>query len=222
MRRRLFFTSFITIALIACKANEVEPAAHDTHAASAGHDESGDTHGAHEGHSALPAADVVADTSLFQLETTFTDEANQPFTFGSLAGKQTLVVMFYGSCETICPALIEETKRIDQTLTPTERERTRVVVITFDPEHDTPERLVALAASKGLLRPRWTFLRGNESATREIATVLGVQYRRLPDGNFAHSAVITLLDAEGRIVERIEGLGQSPVAMIDRLRRVTP
>jgi protein SCO1/2 len=172
----------------------------------------------HEGHGTLPSTGVVPDTSLFLLTSTFTDEESRPFRFDSLAGKRTLMVMVYGSCETICPTLLEETKRIDASLTPAQRDRLRVIVVTFDPERDTPERLVALAAEKGLERPHFRFLRGSDADIRELATVLGVQYRRLEDGNFSHSAVITLLETDGRIIERIEGLGQSPVAVLTRLQ----
>lgn len=35
---------------------------------------------------------------------------------------------------------------------------------------------------------------------RPLSFVLGVQHRQLPDGEFDHSSVITLLDAPGRIL----------------------
>ena len=35
---------------------------------------------------------------------------------------------------------------------------------------------------------------------RELAAALGVRYRRDASGGFDHSAIITILDADGRIV----------------------
>jgi protein SCO1/2 len=35
-----------------------------------------------------------------------------------------------------------------------------------------------------------------------------VRYRQRPDGDFDHSNLITILDKQGLIVERIEGLSQ--------------
>jgi protein SCO1/2 len=48
--------------------------------------------------------------------------------------------------------------------------------------------------------------RAEESDVRELAAVLGIRYRQLPSGVFSHSAVITLLDADGIVRARTENL----------------
>src|SRR5690606_7643346 len=72
---------------------------------------------------------------------------------------------------------------------------------------DTPAKLKAYAASKGLERDGWHWLVGSPLQTRQLAALLGVQYRDLGDGTFAHSNVVTVLDREGVPVARLEGLG---------------
>jgi len=52
---------------------------------------------------------------------------------------------------------------------------------------------------------------------RALAALLGVQYRRLPDGDFNHSSTIELLDAEGRIAARTNTLGAVDPDMIQAL-----
>jgi len=38
--------------------------------------------------------------------------------------------------------------------------------------------------------------------------MLGVKYQKDSSGNFAHSNLISVLDAEGNVVKRVEGLNQ--------------
>ncbi len=213
---------------LGCGGGDEAHAGHDEHA---GHAEAAEaTEGSaheghptghatgHEGHTPMAAGAPASDTSLFQLTTAFTDQAGQSFTFESLRGHPTLVVMFYGSCETVCPILLRDVKAIDDALDDAQRARTRVLLVTFDPENDTAEGLTALASENGYDTSRWSLLRGEEAGIRELSMVLGVQYRRLPDGNYSHSALITLLNPAGEIVERIEGLGADTDAMLAALR----
>src|SRR3989338_5688031 len=53
---------------------------------------------------------------------------------------------------------------------------------------------------------------------REIAAVLGIKYRRLADGLFNHSSVITLLDPDGVVLVRDEAIGGSHAALLRSLR----
>jgi protein SCO1/2 len=39
---------------------------------------------------------------------------------------------------------------------------------------------------------------------RELAALVGVKYRRVADGEIDHSATLTVLDAEGRIVAQFD------------------
>ena len=53
---------------------------------------------------------------------------------------------------------------------------------------------------------------------REIAALLDVQYRKLPSGEFSHSAVITLLSPRGEIVARSSKLGRADPDLLKALR----
>jgi len=210
---------FVSLALVACRGgtdphagHAIAPAsAHGEHGEHAGHDE-------HAGHAPVGASPPRFDTSLFQLESRFTDLSGAAFPLARLRGEPSLVVMFYGTCTTICPVLVEDAKATLAALPESERARVKLVLVTFDPERDTPERLGELARDHGLDLARTVMLRGaSDSDVRELSAVLGVQYRKLADGNFAHSAVLSLLDGDGRIVERIEGLGQSNATIVERV-----
>ena len=51
-------------------------------------------------------------------------------------------------------------------------------------------------------------MRGEPDDVQELAALLGVKYQEAADSQFAHSNVITLLNAEGEIVRQQIGLGQ--------------
>jgi len=166
-------------------------------------------HANHAGHAAPPAATApLPDTSVFHLDSAWTTQTEAPFRFASLRGSPTVVLMFYGSCQAVCPILLGDVLRVEAALSPAARARTRFVLITLDPTVDTAPRLRALAAERGMDPSRWTLLRGQDADIRTVATVLGVQYSRLDTGEFTHSNTITLLSPEGLVVERIEGLRQ--------------
>lgn len=218
-----------SIALVGCSKSdpEAKPAEaaqveeHAGHAEHADHANHGGDQAEHAGHR-MPAGEPVPGTSIFQLGSSFIDETGATLPLASLRGKPTVVVMFYGSCQTLCPVLVNDTKTIDSALSQAEREGLQVVLVTLDPERDTGERLIALADEYELPRPRWKLLRASSDADlRELAMVLGVQFRKLDDGEFAHSALITLLDPEGTIDMQIEGLQQPNEAMIARIRELS-
>lgn len=163
----------------------------------------------HAAHGPAPAsAAPLPDTSVFHLDSDWTTQTEAPFRFASLRGSPTVVLMFYGSCQAVCPLLIGDVLRVEAALSPAARARTRFVLITLDPTVDTAARLRTLAAERGMDPTRWTLLRGQEADIRTVATVLGVQYSRLDSGEFTHSNTITLLSPEGLVVERLEGLRQ--------------
>lgn len=217
--------------LLACSGRDAEPgepASHEHHAHGAsseveGHEahEAHETHADHSAHQQVPAQPPTLNTSLFQLTSRFTDASGNPFPLSRLSGEPSLIVMFYASCTTICPILTENARAVVQALSPEDRAHLRVVFVTFDPERDTPERMIAHARSHGLDPDHTVLLRGaSDGDIRELSAVLGVQYRRLPDGSFAHSAVMTLLDRDGRIVDRVEGLDQPHTSLVERIHAI--
>jgi protein SCO1/2 len=65
---------------------------------------------------------------------------------------------------------------------------------------------------------RWSLLATDEDGVRELAAVLGVKYRPEAGGEMAHSSIIFLIDAEGVIRHRQEGLNQGPDALLTAFR----
>jgi protein SCO1/2 len=133
-------------------------------------------------------------------------------------GHPVLISMFYASCPDACPLLIADLQRMERELPPRIKADLRIVLVSLDPERDTPDALQALARTRRVDESRWRLLRAPEETVRDIAALLGVKYRRLPDGSFNHSSVITLLDPDGAIVARDDAIGGPHEALLHRLR----
>jgi protein SCO1/2 len=65
---------------------------------------------------------------------------------------------------------------------------------------------------------RWTFLRGSPGDIMELGNLLGVKYKKLPDGEFSHSNIITLLNERGEVVDQLIGLGADLDPIIAKAR----
>jgi protein SCO1 len=151
--------------------------------------------------------------SIYQLHPKLTDQDGRPFDLASMRGAPVLVSMFYSSCEMVCPVLFETVAHTVKSLKPAVRDRIHVVMVTFDPARDTVPVLKETALKHGC-DAHWSLVRGTDADVRRIAALLDVQYRRLPSGEFNHSASIHLLDADGRIVKRTGTLGEDDPAFI--------
>lgn len=145
------------------------------------------------------AADVPGD-SLYQLRATLATQGGTQAGFDLYRGHPAVLSMFYGSCPAYCPMLITAVQVYESHLDQTSRARLRVLLVSFDAAHDTPQRLAELARLHRADPQRWTFASAAEPDARRIAALLGFHYRRLEDGSFDHSQILALVDAEGRMV----------------------
>jgi protein SCO1 len=145
------------------------------------------------------AGDLPTD-SLYQLHAEVTTQQGTVAGLNLYQGQPTLLSMFYGSCPSYCPMLITALQVYESHLPQDSRARLRVLLVSFDATHDTPERLTQLARLHRTDPGRWTFASASEPQARKIAELLGFHYRELPDGSFEHSQVITLIDGQGRVL----------------------
>lgn len=145
--------------------------------------------------------------SVYQLPLQLTDQAGQVHDWRTRRGHTQLVSMFYTSCQYICPLIVDSGKAVDHELTPEQRARLNVLLISLDPVHDTPAALKYIVDKRSLDTSRWTLASPPADDVRAAAAVLGVRYRALADGGFNHTSALILLDADGRILARTEQVG---------------
>ena len=153
------------------------------------------------GRPALPAAGSY---SIYELGSAWHDQQGRRLTLDSLRGRPRLLAMIYTHCSSTCPLALAEMKRIEGATDP----RLGLVLVSLDPDRDTPRVLATYAASHGLDPSRWTLLAGSDADVRELAASLGVRYRRLGPDELAHSNTLTLLDHSGHVVHQQQGLDE--------------
>ena len=155
----------------------------------------------------LPAGSPLSDRSLYQLESSWTNDAGAALKLASLGGRPQIVSMFFASCQFTCPILVSDMKRIEAALPENVRTNVGFLLVTFDSTRDTPAALARYRKTHGLAA-NWTLLRAAPDDVLELGALLGVKFKKDLRGDFAHSNVITVLDAGGEIVRQIVGLNR--------------
>ena len=159
-----------------------------------------------------------SDQSLFLLDSTWTSDTGRQVKLGVLRGKPQVVAMFFASCQFTCPLTVSDLQRIEAALPANLRTNTDFLLISFDSVRDTPTALKAYRAQRELSNQNWTLLRGEPDDVRELAALLGVIYKQDAKGDFAHSNVITVLNAEGEIIFQQPGLNLPTDEIISKLK----
>lgn len=154
---------------------------------------------------ASAATTALTAKSLYQLDTTWTDDSGTAVSLASWRGQPVVLAMFFANCEYACPVLVSDLQRLQQSLPPAVRDRARFILVSFDPARDTPTALKAYRA-RAKLDSAWTLLRGDEQSVRELAMLLGVKYQQDARGQFSHSNLMTVLNREGEIAYQRAGL----------------
>jgi len=166
----------------------------------------------------LAASSHFTDKSIYQLESTWTSDSGHQVRLGALHGRPQVVAMFFASCQYTCPLTVGDMKNIEAALPENLRTNVGFTLISFDSRRDTPEALKAYRASHGLSGRNWTLLRGEADDVRDLAALLGVVYREDANGDFAHSNVITVLNADGEIIFQRQGINLPADEVVAKLK----
>ena len=161
------------------------------------------------------------DQSLYLLDSKWTSDVGREIKLGALRGRPQIVALFFTQCEYACPILVSELKTIESKLPPEVLGQVDFLLGSIDSKRDTPAELTTFRAKRQLTRERWTLLRGEPDDVRELAALLGVNYAEDARGQFAHTNLITLLNAEGEIAFQHTGLKQDPALLLAAIEKTT-
>lgn len=168
----------------------------------------------------MPAQTNYTDKSIYQLESTWTSDADKKVKLGVLRGKPQVVAMFFSSCQFTCPLTVNDMKNIEFALPQNVRTNIGFTLVSFDSQRDTPSALKTYRAVHALNMQNWTLLRGGPDDVRELAALLGVVYKQDANGDFAHSNLITILNAEGEIVFQKQGVNIDPQEIVRQIEQI--
>lgn len=125
----------------------------------------------------------------------------KPYRLSDFRGKAVYIFFGFVNCPDVCPTTLGELKRVYQALAPAERARVQVLLITADPERDTPE---VLRKYVGFFDPSFLGLTGTPAQVAEAAKGYGVFYvksniRSATEYNVDHTATTFLIDPSGKL-----------------------
>lgn len=169
----------------------------------------------------IPAStNQLTGSSLYQVESVWTSDHGREFKLSQLRGRVQIVTMFFSSCQYACPILVHDMKKIEAELKQAGLTNVGFVLVTMDIERDTVERLYNFRQGQSL-NDDWLLLRGGAEDTLEIAALLGMKYKKEANGQFAHSNIITVVNAEGEIVHQQVGLNVDPASTVAAVKKAS-
>jgi protein SCO1/2 len=174
--------------------------------------------------STVPVAQASgAGESIYLSKGKWTHHTGRVLSLEELKGEPRVLTMIFTRCPSACPVIVNDLKRVRTALGADAKKRVRYTLFSFDSKGDTPEVLREFAKKMKIEDSQWDLFVANEEDTRELAALLGVQYKQIPSGEFVHSNVIVAVDSEGRVLAQVDGLSK-PVkplakALDESLRR---
>ncbi len=159
----------------------------------------------------------ISDLSIYSLPSKWISQNGKNLEMKDLKGKVLVMVMIYTSCKAACPRLVADMRNIEQRLPENIKDDVTLVLVSIDPEVDTPKRLKAFAIENKMDSNQWLFLRSTEANTREFAAILAVNYKKTAPLDFSHSNIISVFNADGELSYQQEGLGVNSDQTIEKI-----
>jgi len=154
---------------------------------------------------------------------TLYDQDGNTFTIGRLRGKQFMLNFIYTRCPvpTMCPLATQNMMAAQQLAREAGVGDVEFVSISLDPSYDTPGVLREYADLRGIDTSNFTFLTGPTPAVEDLLTQFGVLSGKTEAGAglLAHTLATLLIDANGRIVHRVDGSNWDPKEFVALMKR---
>lgn len=164
------------------------------------------------------AAEVeLSPESLYQFSGEWHNQEGDTLRLSRFQGKIPVVAMVFTQCTYACGRIVADLRNLEKQVPADKKDQVVFVLVSFDSERDKPARLKAFA-QKMKLDDRWVLLHGDEETVRELSMLLNVKYKKQPNGDFAHTNVITLLNPGGAIAARTEGLGVNIQPLLEKIK----
>jgi protein SCO1 len=154
-------------------------------------------------------------------EFSLNDHAGQPFGAERLRGRWSLMFFGFTSCPDVCPTTLGLLAQVEKRLAdlPSE-ERPQVILVSVDPQRDTPEQLASYVK---FFSPSFVGVTGAEAAIKQFTRAMGVPVAITPTGGGSytvdHSAAVFVINPAGEL-RALFSPPLSPDALAADLRRL--
>lgn len=155
------------------------------------------------------------DQDITRTQNTFLNQDSVQVKFPKIIkDKITLMAMVYTHCPDICPMTTYNMYLVQQRLPKNLQNKVEFVIISFDPNRDTPEVLKKFAEIRDISFDHWTLLSGNAQNTKEVMLKFGI--KAIPtdssyddEGELSYTVIhtdrISLIDQDGRLRSNYKG-----------------
>ena len=142
--------------------------------------------------------------SILNSDFTWKNQDNLDVKLTSFLGKKIALSMFYTECKKTCPMLtMAAFKEIDE-FYKKKSESIEFVLVSYDPEVDTPEALLKFKNKLNLDSSKWHLLTGSKDSTRSLAKAIGIGEYWKMDDHILHGFKILILDNAGNVQSTID------------------
>lgn len=131
---------------------------------------------------------------------TLTGHDGNPVSLEDFRGQAVLLYFGYTFCPDVCPSTLSELARTKEALG-RDADKLQVIMVTVDPERDTPEKLEKYVTH---FDPDFLGLTGSEDEIAAAATPLGIYYEKQGGSEATgylvdHTASVIAVDPEGHL-----------------------
>lgn len=148
------------------------------------------------------------------------DQAGRPFRFDEWVqerNKFVVVDFIYTNCQSLCRVLGTEFQQLQRSIV--ERglqNRVRLLSVSFDPEHDTPDVLRRYAEHMGARPDAWTLATvGNAGELDALLRTFGVTVIPDQQGGFQHNAALVWVAPSGKLVRVADLYSGDQLSLLD-------
>ncbi len=131
---------------------------------------------------------------LMQSSVTWTDEQNQAHHLSDWKSQPLVVSAFYTECKKTCPMVTLAKLKEIQTTLDAKGIKAEFLLVTLNPETDTPETLLKFKKNQNIDHSNWHFLRATDAETRAFAKTLGFGDYWTMDDHIVHNFKISYFD----------------------------
>jgi protein SCO1/2 len=149
-----------------------------------------------------------APTSFYELPDIFTNDQGRKLHLSEWRGKPMILSMEYSECRFMCSTTFSQLREL-QAAADKKKNPIDFMIISLDPDNDTPEAWRQYRQTKNIERSNWHLLTGSRDTTNKIAALLGIKFWRM-DEHILHDFKVVRLNANGEIEKEVTAYGIEP------------
>lgn len=140
---------------------------------------------------------TLPENSVYLLESQWIDQNGKKLQLKDLGTKPVILSMVFLGCKYTCPLTIQDMREMEASIVKNMITNFRMVLISIDPDRDTPQAMKKFIKERKLNEERWTILSSDSENVRELAALMGYSYKKDKAMEFAHSMLTWVFDDRG-------------------------